>query len=68
MDDRLSGIARCGECCEKWSKDVTCPLSTFEMPDPPKVVDLLFVGVAPTTQEGQHTFILCSPTFYIVDQ
>jgi uracil-DNA glycosylase len=61
MDDRLSRwrdiqnrIAHCGECCEKWPKDVTNPLSTSEIPDPPKVVNILFIGVAPTRQEGQN--------------
>jgi uracil-DNA glycosylase len=61
MDDRLSRwgeiqsrIARCGECCEKWPKDVTCPLGSTEMPDPPDVVNILFIGVAPTRQRGQN--------------
>jgi uracil-DNA glycosylase len=61
MDDRLrrwegikNQIANCGECCKKWPHDVINPLSTSEIPDPPKVVDILFVGVAPTRQEGQN--------------
>lgn len=61
MHDRLSRwreiqsrIAHCGECCEKWPKDVTRPLGRSEMPDPPDVVNILFIGVAPTRQEGQN--------------
>lgn len=61
MDDRLScwreiqsQIARCGECCKKWPNDVIRPLNTSEMPDPPEMVNILFVGVAPTRQEGKN--------------
>jgi len=61
MDDRLSRwreiqsrIARCGECCKRWPTDVTSPLSTSEIPDTPDVVNILFIGVAPTRQEGQN--------------
>lgn len=61
MDDRSSRwraiqsqIAHCGECCEKWPKDVTSPLSTSEIDDLPEAVNILFVGVAPTRLGGKN--------------
>lgn len=45
-------IASCTECITRWPKDVCRPLAVGEIPDPPKRVKLLFVGVAPTPSEG----------------
>ncbi|MFQ5961780.1 MAG: uracil-DNA glycosylase family protein [Candidatus Methylomirabilales bacterium] len=47
-------IAQCQECSSRWPGEVTRPLSLGEIPDPPQVVDILFVGVAPTPEEGPH--------------
>ncbi len=47
-------IASCRKCREKWSKEITSPLSVGEIPDPPQKVKLLFVGVAPTPSRGKN--------------
>ena len=49
-----SRIAQCMECCQKWPGDVVCPLGVSEIPDPPDVVKVLFIGVAPTRQGGTN--------------
>lgn len=45
-------IASCVECVTRWKGAVTRPLSVGEIPDPPAEVDVLFVGVAPTAEQG----------------
>ncbi len=45
-------IARCRECCTRWPKEVRRPLQLGEIPTPPSQVSVLFVGVAPTPDEG----------------
>lgn len=45
-------IASCAECTTRWPNDVCRPLAVGEIPNPPKRVKLLFVGVAPTAEKG----------------
>ncbi len=47
-------IAECSECLRRWSGDVIHPLAASEIPEPPPTIDILFVGVAPTPELGQH--------------
>lgn len=47
-------IAECGDGCGLCPGKVTCPLAVGEIPDPPDQIDILFVGVAPTAQEGRY--------------
>lgn len=47
-------IEHCKECLTKWSKDITHPLRVGEIPDPPRDIKLLFVGVAPTAAKGRN--------------
>jgi uracil-DNA glycosylase len=68
MKDRLSGevasilqwrsiqqvIDGCEACTDDQSALVGSPLSVGEIPDPPAQVEVLFVGVAPTSQGGRH--------------
>ena len=42
----------CRECCRRWPDDVVRPIEVGEIPNPPDVVDILFVGVAPTAEDG----------------
>src|SRR2546422_8704665 len=46
-------IAQCRDCVSRWPTEVIRPLSVGEIPDPPRHVDVLFVGVGPTPQEGK---------------
>lgn len=46
-------IATCQECCGSWSADVSMPLAVGEIPPPPRRIDILFVGVAPTRRDGR---------------
>lgn len=48
-------IASCNGCTARWPSQVCRPLSRREIPNPPKRVKLLFVGVAPTPHEGQSS-------------
>jgi len=45
-------IGSCTECVSRWPAQVTRPLSLGEIPDPPGSIDILFVGVAPTPEQG----------------
>jgi uracil-DNA glycosylase len=47
-----AAVAGCCRCLTGWRAYVTHPLDIDEIPDPPQDVGLLFVGVAPTPQEG----------------
>jgi ferrochelatase len=53
-------ISECRECVTRWASDVTRPLGSEEIPDPPERINVLFVGVAPTradgTSQGQHFY------------
>jgi predicted nuclease of predicted toxin-antitoxin system/uracil-DNA glycosylase len=51
--DLQGRIARCQECMTANPGEVIRPLAVDEIPDPPSVVDLLFVGVAPTADQGE---------------
>lgn len=46
-------VARCEECVRRSEGGVARSLAADEIPDPPPEVDLLFVGVAPTADEGR---------------
>jgi len=46
-------IEACQECCRRWPADVSSPLAVGEIPRPPRRVDILFVGVAPTRRGGR---------------
>lgn len=45
-------ISNCRDCCIRWPDKVVQPLREGELPDPPKEIDILFIGVAPTPQNG----------------
>jgi uracil-DNA glycosylase len=45
-------IAQCQECSSRWPDVVKRPLQVGEIPNPPSRVSVLFVGVAPTPDEG----------------
>ena len=45
-------IVRCQECSRRWPDEVVRPLAVGEIPDPPDRIDILFVGVAPTAENG----------------
>jgi len=47
-----TNIASCAECTARWPSAVRRPLAVGEIPNPPEQVRLLFVGVAPTPDEG----------------
>lgn len=47
-------IAVCLECVGRWKGLVTQPLQVGEIPHPPPIVKILFVGVAPTNLEGKN--------------
>jgi uracil-DNA glycosylase len=47
-------IAVCEECVHQWKGRVTEPLATGEIPNPPPLVRILFVGVAPTNRTGKN--------------
>ena len=53
--DTQREIAACEECIGRWKGLVTQPLRVGEIPDPPPIVKILFVGVAPTNREGKNT-------------
>lgn len=48
------GIASCQDCIRGQHELVGSPLSVGEIPDPPPTIDVLFVGVAPTSLSGKH--------------
>ena len=45
-------IATCSQCTRVWSKHIVHPLGIHEIPNPPHEIKILFVGVAPTAEEG----------------
>jgi len=47
-----SKIGACSDCSHLWPGEVCRPLMPGEIPDPPSRVRLLFVGVAPTPEQG----------------
>ena len=47
-------IARCSECVNRWPDKIVRPLALGEVPGPPAVVQILFVGVAPTAVKGRY--------------
>src|SRR5437016_3272704 len=47
-------VASCSQCVSRWPDKVVRPLGFDEIPDPPKSVDVLFVGVAPTPVQGKN--------------
>lgn len=47
-----AAVSGCYRCLTGWPGSVTRPLRIDEIPDPPQDVGILFVGVAPTPQEG----------------
>ncbi len=47
-------IAVCRECIGRWPKRVIFPVTPGEIPDPPDRIKILFIGVAPTAQDGQN--------------
>lgn len=49
-----AGIAGCGQCIRGQAEIVGSPLNVGEIPDPPTTVDVVFVGVAPTSLNGRH--------------
>lgn len=49
-----SRIASCQECCSRWPRHVISPLSLGEIPDPPTSIQILFIGVAPTSARGRN--------------
>lgn len=52
--DAQKEIAACNECVSRWKGRVVAPLQIGEIPDPPPIVKILFVGVAPTNREGKN--------------
>lgn len=52
--DAQKEIAVCEECVHQWKGWVTEPLATGEIPNPPPLVKILFVGVAPTNRTGRN--------------
>lgn len=46
-------IAKCQLCCGHWPRLVCHPIGADEIPEPPPVVEILFVGVAPTSESGR---------------
>ncbi len=48
------GIASCQDCIRGQHELVGSPLAVGEIPDPPPTIDVLFVGVAPTSLTGKH--------------
>jgi uracil-DNA glycosylase len=52
--DAQKEIAACEECVHQWKGQVTQPLTIGEIPNPPPLVKILFVGVAPTDLEGRN--------------
>jgi|GEM_PF-3255775 len=52
--DSQRDISTCEECVDRWRGQVTGPLQIGEIPDPPSFIKILFVGVAPTDQEGKN--------------
>lgn len=51
--DTQKEIAVCLECVGRWKGLVTQPLQVGEIPHPPPIVKIRFVGVAPTNREGK---------------
>jgi uracil-DNA glycosylase len=52
--DAQKEIAVCQGCADRWKELVTQPLQVGEIPDPPPIVKILFVGVAPTNRKGEN--------------
>ncbi len=52
--DTQGDIAVCQECIGRWKGLVIQPQQVGEIPDPPPIVKVLFVGMAPTNREGKN--------------
>ncbi|MCA9469959.1 MAG: hypothetical protein KC643_31555 [Nitrospira sp.] len=53
-NDCQNEIAQCRECCSRWPDEVIRPFQVGEIPNPPSPIGVLFVGVAPTPNEGRY--------------
>ena len=52
--DCQADISQCDKCCARWPGEVRRPLQLGEIPAPPSNISVLFVGVAPTPDEGPY--------------
>lgn len=52
--DVQKDISVCEECIRQWKGCVTEPLAIGEIPNPPPLIKILFVGVAPTNRTGRN--------------